>query len=236
MSNLPSPSFQGPLTISASSVIDAPIDKVWQILVDFTSYSEWSNRHKQLIVDSSSKEPLPDQTPREGLYLLMEVHIPPTPDRSHTPTSRPLEMITAVDPAAHRVAWKNLMPSWFLRAERWQALSVVEDGKTLYETRERAAAGVPGGRRWTEAPSGAVLVIRVMCFLSLGVSSPSLALCWVDVDADTAVIDVIVMYTCYGLHERPCYLDTRPILIPHLARKCSHSEEITPLLHSDGSE
>lgn len=66
----------------------------------------------------------------------MEVHIPPTSDRSHTPTSRPLELITAVDPAAHRVAWKNLMPSWLLRAERWQALSVVEDGKTLYETRE----------------------------------------------------------------------------------------------------
>ncbi|OSX55870.1 hypothetical protein POSPLADRAFT_1063382 [Postia placenta MAD-698-R-SB12] len=42
MSNLPSPSFQGPLMISASSVIDAPIDKVWQILVDFTSYAEWN--------------------------------------------------------------------------------------------------------------------------------------------------------------------------------------------------
>ncbi|OSX58079.1 hypothetical protein POSPLADRAFT_1061182 [Postia placenta MAD-698-R-SB12] len=130
MSNLPSPSFQGPLMISASSVIDAPIDKVWQILVDFTSYAEWNTSvHKQIIVDSSSKEPLPDQTPHEGSYLLMEVHIPPTSDRSHTPTSRPLELITAVDPAAHRVAWKNLMPSWLLRAERWQALSVVEDGR-----------------------------------------------------------------------------------------------------------
>ncbi|EED77034.1 predicted protein, partial [Postia placenta Mad-698-R] len=125
MSNLPSSSFQGTLTISASSVIVAPINKVWQILVDFTSYAEWYVQsqtfthnedilrlrpesmfrntfvHKQRIVDRTSKGPLPDQTPREGTYLLMEVQIPPTSDRSHTPTSRPLEVITAVDPAAH---------------------------------------------------------------------------------------------------------------------------------------
>ncbi|KAI0920567.1 hypothetical protein AcV5_010271 [Taiwanofungus camphoratus] len=103
--------------------------------------------HAMTIVDSSSK-PLPDQTPREGVYLLMEVHIPPTSDTSHKPTSRPLERISAVDPDAHRVAWVNLMPRWFLRAERWQALSTVEDGKTLYETREVMAGPGAWLVRW----------------------------------------------------------------------------------------
>ncbi|KAF9807204.1 hypothetical protein IEO21_08319 [Rhodonia placenta] len=77
MPNLPYPSFQIPLTISAWSVIGAPIDNVWQILVDFTSFP-----------NGTSEEPLPNQTPRKGSYFLMGVHIPPTSDRSHTPTPR----------------------------------------------------------------------------------------------------------------------------------------------------
>ncbi|TFY53914.1 hypothetical protein EVJ58_g9174 [Rhodofomes roseus] len=94
------------------------------------------DRHAQVIVDGKTKKPLPDQTAREGTYLLMDVHIPPSPDASRPPTSRPLEIITAVDHTNYRVAWVNCMPKWLVNAERWQALSVVEGGKTLYETRE----------------------------------------------------------------------------------------------------
>ncbi|CCM06020.1 uncharacterized protein FIBRA_08264 [Fibroporia radiculosa] len=156
MSNLPPALPGGVLVLSSSAVIDAPIEKVWDLLLNFHTYSEWyfsepdalvmtntpsmNNRnafvHKHIIVDPSTNEPLPDQTPREGLHLLMEVHIPPNEDRSHPPTSRPRELITALDHESHRIAWRNLLPSWFLSAERWQALSVVENGKTLYETRE----------------------------------------------------------------------------------------------------
>ncbi|KZT00890.1 uncharacterized protein LAESUDRAFT_687453 [Laetiporus sulphureus 93-53] len=136
MSNLPPPSLDGVLTVSASSVINAPLSGLWEILLDFPSYHEWNTFvHVQKVVDASGN-PLPDQTPREGQYILMEVYIPPTPDMNRSPTSRPLEMIIAIDHETHRLAWKNLMPQWFLRAVRWQALSVIEGGKTLYETRE----------------------------------------------------------------------------------------------------
>ncbi|KAI0944601.1 hypothetical protein AcW1_002270 [Taiwanofungus camphoratus] len=124
-----------------------PLKKSGTSSSTFSRIQSGTRFHAMTIVDSSSK-PLPDQTPREGVYLLMEVHIPPTSDTSHKPTSRPLERISAVDPDAHRVAWVNLMPRWFLRAERWQALSTVEDGKTLYETREVMAGPGAWLVRW----------------------------------------------------------------------------------------
>jgi hypothetical protein len=49
--------------------------------------------------------------------------------------------VTAVDHANHRVAWiyGGGMPAWALASERWQAVSVIDDGgtpRTLYESRE----------------------------------------------------------------------------------------------------
>ena len=92
--------------------------------------------HEQVIVDGKTKKPHPDQTPRDGAYMIMEVYIPPSSDPSRRASSHPLEQITAVDHDNYRIAWRNCMPSWLVNAERWQALSVTEDGKTLYETRE----------------------------------------------------------------------------------------------------
>jgi hypothetical protein len=48
------------------------------------------------------------------------------------------ELITAVDHEHHRLSWISLMtPYKFLfHADRWQWLSVTEDGKTKYETIE----------------------------------------------------------------------------------------------------
>ena len=92
--------------------------------------------HEQIIVDGKTKTPLSDQTPRVGAYMTMEVYIPPSSDHSRRASSRPLEQITAVEHDSYRIAWRNCMPSWLVNAERWQALSVTEDGKTLYETRE----------------------------------------------------------------------------------------------------
>ena len=78
---------------------------------------------------------LDDQTPAKGKYLLMTVHIPPAMDNSVKDQSA-FELITYYDDVSHRLAWKNLLPSWLVRAERWQALSTTEGGKTLYESRE----------------------------------------------------------------------------------------------------
>ena len=76
-----------------------------------------------------------DQTPAAGKYLLMKTHIPPTMDDSIGMTEA-FELITHFDEETHRLAWKNLLPQWLIRAERWQALSKTEDGKTKYESRE----------------------------------------------------------------------------------------------------
>ncbi|OBZ74295.1 hypothetical protein A0H81_05458 [Grifola frondosa] len=112
MSNLPPPSYAG-----------------------FSSYSEWNPFVRTQTIVDASRTPSTDQTPSEGKFLLMEVHIPPTMDDSGKPTIAH-EIITHVDPATHRLAWQNTLPSWFIRAERWQALSTTDDGKTRYETRE----------------------------------------------------------------------------------------------------
>ncbi|GBE86973.1 hypothetical protein SCP_1002180 [Sparassis crispa] len=136
--NLPPPPFSPIITLGASSIIDAPIEKVWDVLVDFPSYGEWNDMvHAQTIVDEH-KKPLDSQILQEGRHLLMEVHIPPTSDRSHKPTSHAFELITNVDHAAHRVCWVSTYPRWFIEAVRWQTLSPVdgEEGKTKYESRE----------------------------------------------------------------------------------------------------
>ncbi|KAI0651198.1 hypothetical protein C8Q79DRAFT_18231 [Trametes meyenii] len=134
-SNLPPPSYNGPFTVNATVTIDAPIDKVWEILLDFPKYTEWNPFVRSQVITDKDKKPFDDQTAAEGKYLLMTVHIPATFDNSASPQT-PFELITHVQPDIYRVAWKNLLPSWLIRAERWQALSTTEDGKTLYETRE----------------------------------------------------------------------------------------------------
>ncbi len=40
-SSLPEPSYTGPFTAYVSIDIDAPVDKVWAVLADFTKYPEW---------------------------------------------------------------------------------------------------------------------------------------------------------------------------------------------------
>ena len=91
--------------------------------------------------------PLDDQTPVEGQYLVMKVHIPPSLD-DKVPTIDVFEQISHVQPDLHRVAWVSTLPSWFVKAERWQALSTTEDGKTLYESREVFAGPSAWAIRW----------------------------------------------------------------------------------------
>lgn len=89
----------------------------------------------QTITDKSGK-PLPDQTPAEGKYLLIDpVHLPPTMgEPSWFQKQSAWEIITTVDHENYRIAWANIsLPSFLLRVERWQTLNVV-DGTTKYET------------------------------------------------------------------------------------------------------
>ncbi len=39
--NLPPPTYTGPVQRNASTVIDAPLEKVWAAVIDFPSYPQW---------------------------------------------------------------------------------------------------------------------------------------------------------------------------------------------------
>ncbi|KAH9920863.1 uncharacterized protein BXZ73DRAFT_52039 [Epithele typhae] len=127
--NLPPQTYEGVFTMAVSCDIDAPIETVWDILTDFPKYGEC-----QQITDAA-RRPLADQTPAAGQHLLMHVHILPTLDDARAKRTATFERILACDPAARRLAWAVLLPAWFLRAERWQALSALGGG-TRYESRE----------------------------------------------------------------------------------------------------
>ncbi|KAG2757729.1 hypothetical protein P692DRAFT_20763691 [Suillus brevipes Sb2] len=134
---LPPLSSKGVFSVSSSSLINAPREVVWDVLMDWKSYKEWNPFVRDQRVTDARKNPLPDETPREGSYLYIHpVHIPPTFDNKWLPSSA-FERITVLDHENYRTAWVYVnTPHWLLNAERWQALVVVEGGKTRYETIE----------------------------------------------------------------------------------------------------
>ncbi|CAA7265725.1 unnamed protein product [Cyclocybe aegerita] len=140
--NLPAPSTKWPVfSISTHIVIDARPSAVWNALLDFPAYSAWNPFVSSQVVTTNDGKwiPLDDQTPKEGLGLVMHVHIPPLPSplgftnqnaeengKKILKHQMSYETITAVDEAHLRVAWKQaFLPKWLLDAERWQALTVV---------------------------------------------------------------------------------------------------------------
>ncbi|KAF8633825.1 hypothetical protein AX15_001236 [Amanita polypyramis BW_CC] len=130
---------EGVFAVSASSLIDAPIADVWNIILDFGSYKEWNPFVRGQTIVDSHKNPLPDQTPAPGRYLLIApVHLPPTMgDPGWFGTSSAFTRIKAIEHENHRAAWHFVALSGFLlRSERWQALSIDLNGKTKYETTE----------------------------------------------------------------------------------------------------
>ncbi|EPQ55908.1 hypothetical protein GLOTRDRAFT_116062 [Gloeophyllum trabeum ATCC 11539] len=133
----PSPE-EGVFSITRSTVINAPREKVWNVLLDFPKYSEWNPFVRAQTIVDRSKKPLPDQTPAAGKYLLMSTHIPPTMGPgSGMQRQSAFEIITHVDNENFRVAWRNIAaPAWILWAERWQTLTDAGEGKTRYQTTE----------------------------------------------------------------------------------------------------
>ncbi|RDB23643.1 hypothetical protein Hypma_009299 [Hypsizygus marmoreus] len=139
MSNLPPLASDGVFSVSSSIIINAPRNKVWSVLLDFPSYKEWNPFARGQTIVDKSKNPLPDQTPAEGQYLLIApVHLPPTMgEPGWFQKQSAFEMISTVDRENYRVAWVNIaLPKFLLSAERWQALSEDGEGRTKYETIE----------------------------------------------------------------------------------------------------
>ena len=88
---------------------------------------------------NASKEILPNQTPCEGTFLQINVHLPPTLEEPGLfGKSSVFVKVIAIDHTNHRAAWSTAgLPKFLLHSERWQALSVDEaTGRTKYETIE----------------------------------------------------------------------------------------------------
>ncbi|KAL0570434.1 hypothetical protein V5O48_011528 [Marasmius crinis-equi] len=164
-SHLP-PASPGVFNPNASILINAPIDKVWDAVLNFTAYPEWNpfvrlvkqstrwlvvlifNLFRSLMVTDAFGLPLADQTAREGAYIIINSQVPPIegPVNAST-TSNPLhtkidrDMIIHVDtPEKYQAAWKFAgAPESVLSAEYWSAVSEVVSGSetlTFYESRE----------------------------------------------------------------------------------------------------
>lgn len=163
-SNLPDVP-QGVFNASARIAIDAPIENVWHALLDFPTYPDWNpfvryafrspslsrprssdTRASTAVATDAFFAPLPadEQTAVENKRLIFHVQIPPLPqpvDASTPPNAlhsqSSIENVTHVQHGLYRVAWKQIMfPDVVLESERWSALSVLEGGGTLYESRE----------------------------------------------------------------------------------------------------
>ncbi|KAG6879137.1 hypothetical protein C0992_004954 [Termitomyces sp. T32_za158] len=129
---------------SANISIDAPLLDVWEVLLDFPAYAEWNPFVRSQVVTDVLGIPTYEQIPQENLRLLIQAQIPPLPlpVDANTPanpinTQISFENITHIDTTNRRLAWRAIMlPQPLLDAERWQALSTTEDGKTFYESVE----------------------------------------------------------------------------------------------------
>ncbi|KIK65018.1 hypothetical protein GYMLUDRAFT_194831 [Collybiopsis luxurians FD-317 M1] len=139
----PPPIASAVFAVSGSTVIFASPEKAWQTLLDFDSYKQWNP-----FVRSQSVLNNPNSTPLSvGHRILMNpVHLPPTMDDANVGffgKNSTLVEVTVLDHENRRVAWRtaNMLPRWMLDAERWQMITVEEDGgggetKCKYESYE----------------------------------------------------------------------------------------------------
>ncbi|KAI0339099.1 hypothetical protein BDW22DRAFT_1432006 [Trametopsis cervina] len=160
-SRLPPDASGSVLAISGSSVIDAPIDTVWDVLLDFPAYHEWNPFVREQTVVTPASRPHASQVPHEGSYLTLRVHLPPSFDAPRgfsllSPSTTHL-VIAVLEPENYRAAWTNRMPQWLMTTERWQWLTVVEgeeggERRTKYESIEVFNGPAAWFVRWFVAP------------------------------------------------------------------------------------
>jgi hypothetical protein len=102
---------------TATVEIDAPVERVWEILVDFPNYAAW-NRFCPGIVCTGEL----------GAKVVMDVRFP-----GQKPIKQ-VEVLNVLEPP-HRLAWGVVMGSRALMvANRYQTLEAIGGGRTRYTT------------------------------------------------------------------------------------------------------
>ena len=105
-------------SVRAEIVIEAPIDRVWQILNDLQAYAEWNPFTPRVESSLQLGDPIHLHARMIGERLLHRV-----------------EWVTRNEP--HALCWEMKMGKRFLlHAERCQALTALDDGRTHYVTED----------------------------------------------------------------------------------------------------
>ncbi len=112
------PEDTGWFSVQATSTINAPIERVWSVLIDLEHYSQWN-----------TFVPSMQSAFQVGSLLTMQVQMN---QKLHV---KSVETITAIEPQ-HLLAWKTRSPSWLLRGERFQVITATSPDTTQYWTRE----------------------------------------------------------------------------------------------------
>ena len=105
-------------TLNYSIEIDAPIDLVWEVLTQFDRYGEW-NRFT----------PKVETTGRLGDPVTLFVRLNEGEGKRLTRSK-----LTLKKRAAYELCWGA--ENFFIKANRYQTLTPLEGGKTLYQSRE----------------------------------------------------------------------------------------------------
>ena len=110
--------------VGASIEIDAPIERVWQVLTDVAAYPSWNPFTVSV-----------DTTFELGTPVDMRVCLRGRTAKDGTrKTMHQVEYVTSYI-EGRRVSWGvNVGPGWFITADRYQELTDLDDGRTRYET------------------------------------------------------------------------------------------------------
>lgn len=104
---------------AAESVIDAPPEAVWAVLVDVARYAEWNPFTPVATTTLEVGAPIDMRVKMDGLRITVSQR----------------ETIRAVEPEA-KLVWGMEMMLGMVRAERTQTLTPLEDGRTRYRTED----------------------------------------------------------------------------------------------------
>ncbi|KAF8147804.1 hypothetical protein K438DRAFT_1734093 [Mycena galopus ATCC 62051] len=115
-----------PSYISTSVIIDAPREKVWEVLVDFGAYEKWNPYIRESTHLDGSKKPIQGHEIVKGHSVALKVHIPPAMEDS-VKLRAMTELVMHVEPPS-QLAWGSHLPGWLFGAEHWNLLSDAEGG------------------------------------------------------------------------------------------------------------
>jgi hypothetical protein len=123
-----------PRAVGASIEIDAPLPEVWAVLKDVARYPEWNPFTVSVATDFQVGSPVDMRVCLKGKKK----------SDGTRKTMHQVEYVTSYTEGS-RVSWGvNVGPGWLIKADRWQQLTDLGDGRTRYETvDEFTGVGVP---------------------------------------------------------------------------------------------